>query len=161
MFSVTYPDWNAITECIPKFKTKGPYEIRLLTRLSFHYGLPEDANMEGCRTWRLLLFKVYAMSLEGLPLCRITMTTYDSKSISLSNFKIWYEFKEASFICIVFLAKLYWTKTGFTCQASLSAKPICWHQVVVKERMPYCKALNSGEWAACTKQHELPATYWL
>lgn len=45
MFSVTYPDWNAITECIPKCKTKGPYEICILTQLSFHPGLTEDANV--------------------------------------------------------------------------------------------------------------------
>lgn len=45
MFSVTYPDWNAITECIPKFKTKGPYEICVLTQLSFQHGLTEDANV--------------------------------------------------------------------------------------------------------------------
>lgn len=101
MFSVTCPDWNAITECIPKFKTKGPYEICVLTQLSFRPGLSEDANVvaEGTQDMEAPIMP------WALPLCRLTMTTCDSKSISLPNFKIWYMFKEASFICIVFLAK--------------------------------------------------------
>lgn len=45
MFSVTCPDWNAITECIPKFKTKGPHDICVLNQLSFHHGLTEGANV--------------------------------------------------------------------------------------------------------------------